>query len=225
MLLTEIRAAVTAAYPETVTAANSDIATKTAVQRYSGYNPVVYVGSLELVADTYQYTKPTSMLALCTTKWWPLDDDNLSAYLNLTSDAYPPVGRQRQVSTTVINRIIRGDYFDRTSGDIAVRGGYLYVSPTPASAITIALIYSKYHVLNVGSTGYDTIPDEDLEIVRDLTMYELLKTRALEAAMTDNYAEASSKTNPRGVIADIRMAQAQLLDSVRDKYSTPVVTT
>ena len=225
MLLTAIRAAVTAVYPEDVTAANSDIATKTAVQRYSGYNPVYYVGSLDLVADTYEYAKPDDMLSLCTTQWWPLEDDNFTAYLNLTSNAFPPVGRKRQVSMTVINSIIRGDYFNRTAGEINVRGSYLYVSPTPSAALTIALVYTKYHVLNDGGTGYDTIPDEDLEIIRDLVMYELLKARSLEAAMTDNYAEASSKTDVRGVIADVRMAQAQLLESVRNKYSVPIVTT
>jgi hypothetical protein len=223
LTIATITDAVTENYPETVTTSRMNRAIARAVQKYSGYNPRVLSTTISLVADDYEYALPTAFLGLVTERWWPLTDDNLSAYLRLTEEAYPVIGRSRQVSMTTIEKIIRGDYFGRTCGLLEVRGDYLYVSPTPSSAESIVFIYYAYHVINAGGTGYDTLPAADIDIMADLTIMRLMDSRSIDAAMTDSFGEGTARINPRGVVPDIFAVQEKLLESVRAKYSRPVV--
>lgn len=93
----------------------------------------------------------------------------------------------------------------------------LRLSPIPTSG-TVYVEYYAEHALNDAADGYDTIPDEDLDILVDLMLYEVYGDRGLELALEPNYTAGMEREDFSHIQASIAQARDALLVRVRGKY-------
>jgi hypothetical protein len=99
----------------------------------------------------------------------------------------------------------------------------LRVWPRPEiSGENIYITYMAPHVLNEGGDGYDTIPDEDLSILRDLTLAEMLQSYRMDGAMDIGWTIGLVREDPQGRLPAIQNAIAEFRNSVKRKYQRPV---
>lgn len=81
---------------------------------------------------------------------------------------------------------------------------------------TVTVEYLAGHEVEEGE--YATIPDEDLDIVVDLLLYELYGDRGFEVALEPNYTAGLEREEFGSIQANVALVRAQLLERVQGKY-------
>lgn len=189
------------------------------VRRYSDYNPRVLTHSYTTEVDEHSYDLPEDCIMIMEVLYWPIGE--VFAEMNA---AYEPVYLQRRperyslISEPVIDDIKRAAYIKRLAGYWEQRGKTIYIYPAPTSASSLDLVYGAEHVLNDDEDGYDTIPDEDFNIIRNLIIAEVVESRMLEISLEADYAEGLGRVTKHFIPANAWAVVSRLRRGVAAKY-------
>ena len=225
MLLTDIQTAVTDRLTtETIVTARLNRFIAAAVREYSRYNPIISSTMLSTVSDQAEYDlSALNCMQVLECYWWPIGQ--LFAELRAGAEqAYimrQPY-RYHMPSERVINDINQEAHISRLVGHWELRNQntlVIYPTPTAASDEDLEIVYTSAHALNVGGTAYATIPDEDLDILADLTFALYLQARISEAALEPDYAEGLQRITTHFIGPNLQAAIRMLKQGVEGKYS------
>lgn len=190
-----------------------------AVRRYSQYNPRVLTYEYTTEVNEHSYDLPADCIMILEVQYWPVGE--VFAELNAS---YEPVYLQRRperydlISEPIIGDIKRAAYTKRLAGSYEQRNKTIYVYPAPTSASSLDLVYGAEHVLNDDSDGYDTIPDEDFDIVRDLIIAEAIEGKILEVSLEPDYSEGLGKVTKHYISTNAWAVVNRLRRGLAAKY-------
>jgi hypothetical protein len=220
MLLTDLRALCALRYrTETLTATEWYRWLAMAVREYSRWAPRRLETTFTTVYGQSEYDLVTGCVRVLECEW-PASAQALSV---LDTDPPTASGAARLMpSLALIDDVNDSAWALATRNQWEQWGTVLHLDPLPQGAETVRYRYSAVHVLNADGTGYDTIPDEDLDLVVDLALAELLTARAQEAALEPDYRLGLASESYRDV-SERALAQADALRKrVIAKYGGPV---
>ena len=226
MLIADIRRAVSDRWSSIIGATKHNRYIAAAVRYYSRFNPRVEDATFTTVSGTQVYNLTaqgiTNCIGIQKVLYAPLGDvyNELKAsseILYLLTE--PP--RYQQPSIRVIDDINEEAHLDALHGAYSYRPATdeleLWPEPT-ATGTTVYVTYYALHVINEGGTGYDTIPDQDLDIVRDLVLAEVLEGERWNLAMEPDYAEGLERQTAHYIPGNIENAVNDLRSRVEKKY-------
>jgi len=226
MELESIRQAVYDVYAE----ADADVAKldrliAAAVRYYNRWNPLVSDTTLTTVSDQETYDCPDGCTGVVKCVWWPKGEP-LYTYTGITAASDIPTRYRRILPTERMIDEINRD-FERRSGqgyyEYRANQNQLILSPPPSiDGQTIYLIYRSPHMLNEEGTGYDTIPEEDLSLLRDLTLAEILQAEQVDSAMDIAWAIGLVQETPQSRLPALRQAIKEYRLGVANKYGESV---
>lgn len=194
-----------------------------AVKYYSRYNPYEEADTLSLVVGQQDYDVAADCVLVKDVDYWPAGE----VFGVLRTGEEELVRGQRRYhfpSDQVIDNIERTALADRQGPrweQIGSRKVRLY--PAPTAADTADYQYYAVHTLDAGGDEYPTIPDEDIEIIRDLVLAEVVGSRGLEVTIEPDYAEGLQRVTKGRIPENVRVAVSRLRQGVRDKYGSGVV--
>ena len=225
MNLTTIRQAFTDRFTtEIVAEAKLDRFIAAAIRQYSRYNPVVTKVTLSTVAEQAIYDLSAyNVLMVLDCFWWP--GGNITAELLSGSEqafvAPDPVA-YHQPSNRLINDINQSAQVKSLRGTWEQRNQtiMLYPEPTIAGTNDLTVIIGALHILNITYSRYETIPDEDLDIIADLTIANYIVSRASELALEPDYQEGLQRMTRHFAVSNIRSAIEMLEHGVVAKYGS-----
>jgi len=220
VLISDITQAVTDAYTtETIADAKMKRLIANAVKYYSGYNPYTVQYDFETVADQAEYDLPSGCIIVIDVLW-PVGQLNVT--VNTGLEVVPPTRPDVSyimISEQVINHINADAYYSRSLGSWYVQNQQVVLVPQPgATGSDVSLWYGKDHAINAGGLGYDTIPDEDLPLLRDVTIAEILSGKVNDFAIEPNYTEGLSRETFHQMIPNLQEAIIRLRNSTVHKY-------
>ncbi len=196
-----------------------------AVKYYSRYNPFEKSATIALVANQQDYDVAADCILIRDVDYWPAGD---LAGIMRAGQEYAELVREetryRFPSDRVIKNIERTSRADRQGvrweqlGSRKVR-----LHPAPSAVDTIDYQYYSVHALT--DSDYTTIPAEDLELIRDLTLAEILSGRGLEYAIEPDYAEGLQRITKSRIPGNVRATVSVLRRGVKDKYGSGVAAT
>ena len=226
MLLTDIKTAVEDRYSTaTVATTKMNRFIASAVRYYQRWNPVIKDSHFHTVAETLTYAMPADCILVLDVFYFPGGDPLEGAETVILSLYDTPAEDRHMGSHQVINDINQENawrgltgFWEEEHGEHKVR-----LTPEPTGAVEVKYRYAASHALNVGLTGYDTIPAEDLEIIANLVLAEILWQKMVENSEKDDYTlgqlsirRGRSVENTHGVIEELR-------NGVRQKYGNNAV--
>ena len=195
-----------------------------AVRFYSRFNPVIKSAVLDAMAAQQDYDTEVDCVLVTDVTWWPNGEPVTTVnvgqeYLNTLLFQ----GRAPDRADYVVRneKVILRD--DMTKAHWQQIGKKIRLWPIPtADHTSIPYEYTAMHVLDEYGEAYGTVPNEDLEIMRDLTLAEYLEGRATEAALEPDYAEGMQSTKKSFIPQNIASQIARLTSELIAKYgSTP----
>jgi len=224
VLITVIRTAVTTDRITTETIATEclDRMIANAVREYSRYNPVVASTKISTIADEEEYDlSALNCLWVLECDWWA--SGQLFAEMRAGAEQMYLLNRTSRYhmpSDRVIDNINQSAHIRATKGTWVQRNKTLIIFPTPASAgdDDLEIVYAALHVLNTAEDGYDTLPDEDLDIIADLTTAVYLQARMNESALEADYAEGLQKLTAHFIPGNLLATTQRLHRGVEGKY-------
>ena len=195
-----------------------------AVKFYSAHNPYLTTYDFETVKDQEAYDTPSGC-TIVIDLLWPVTAGNVTVNTGLeVPPVYPQAVNYIMVSEYVIKDINADAYYRRTLGDWYVQNQQVVLVPTPgATGTDVTLWYGKDHAINDAGLGYDTIPDEDLPLMRDLTLAEIMQGKTVEFAVEPNYTEGLSRETFHHMIPNLQDTIIQLRDGTIHKYGGSAV--
>ena len=223
MLITDISLGVQDLYGKVnATALNRHIAA--AVREYSRWNPRILETTLTTILNTtlYSLASVSNLIGVKDVRYLPEGYNTESSLLseNVFLSAQPE--RYHIWSQRVIDDIEQAESIGRLAGQWYYRRATneLKLADNPSAGDTITLFYYASHVINVGATGYDTIPDDDLDIIIDLTLARIYRGLALTAAGQPDYREGQESESFKNVATNIESEIARLTEGVKAKYGS-----
>lgn len=227
MLLSTIREAVIDRFTtETIETERLNRFIASAVREYSRFNPRILGATMTTIADQATYDLPDACLWVIECYWWPIGE--LFAELRAGAEqAYviTKPSRLHMPSERIIDDINQEAHISRLLGHWEQRNDTIVVFPEPTAAADedLEIVYAAEHVINVGGTGYDTIPDEDLDIIADVTLASYLQARSTEVVLEADYAEGLQRVTKRFIPGNIRATINELRSAMLGKYGGPGV--
>ncbi len=229
MLLATIQEAVRDYYTAaTLTDAKLNRLIASAVRFYSRYNPYLKEHSFATVADQEAYDLPSDYMpgTGMDVEYWP--SGSLTAGLTAGTEWAWAIGREPAIygliSLRVIADINQAEHIKYIRGYYWVENDQIFIMPSPsATSTTVYITYASAHALNVGETGYDTIPGQDLDIIVDLTLAEILKGQAMDAVGLPDYSEGLQWIRRSHVSQNVGSMVQELRQGCIDKYKTSAV--
>ena len=221
MLLSTIRQAITDIYTsETFPTTKLNRFIAQAVDFYSRYNPIPTEYSFTTVQDDNNYDMPAGCIGIQKVLYPAITVSNSSANYGSDFIRLQQSGLYNEPSLYVIMDINEGAYVDQYKGHYEYRqvGNDLVIDPTPSAGTTVNVIYWKKHTLNVGGTGYDNIPDEDLEIIAALTLAHIMEMKAIEASMEPDTKEGLEEIRVHFIQGTAYATVDNLRAKVTEKY-------
>ena len=224
MLITDISLGVQDLYGKVnATALNRHIAA--AVREYSRWNPRILETTLTTILNTtlYSLASVSNLIGVKDVRYLPEGVYTTESYLlseNVFLSAQPE--RYHIWSQRVIDDIEQAERIGRLAGQWYYRRATneLKLADNPSAGDTITLFYYASHVLNGTSTGYDTIPSDDLDIIIDLTLARIYRGLALTAAGQPDYREGQESESFKNVATNIESEIARLKSGVVQKYGS-----
>ena len=219
MLITDITQAVEDRWTPTVAAAKMNRLIDAAVRFYSRFNPLEVAGyEFDTEADVAVYDMPAACIAVKEVIY-PYS----AANVNTGSDSIlstGPIEPYNEPSIGVIKDINQDAYLGRTMGYWYYRSvsTELVLDPMPSGATTVRVTYYAKHSKNAGSTAYTTVPDTDLELIRDLVVADLVEAAGSEMATMPDYTEGLEKEAFGKVGGNSFAVAEQLRQKVSDRY-------
>ena len=223
MLITDISLGVQDLYGKVnATALNRHIAA--AVREYSRWNPRILETTLTTILNTtlYSLASVSNLIGVKDVRYLP-GGYNTESYLlseNVFLSAQPE--RYHVWSQRVIDDIEQAESIGRLAGQWYYRRAtnQLKLADNPSAGDTITLFYYASHAINTGGTGYDTIPNDDLDIIIDLTLARIYRGLALTAAGQPDYREGQESESFKNVATNIESEIARLTEGVKAKYGS-----
>lgn len=229
MLLTEIEQAVTDRYTESITTAKLDRIIAGAVRYYSRFNPLEEEITLTTVADQKEY----DLIALGATNCIGVrevigsqllttvtEPSMLEEYYRLLKEPY----RIDMPSNDVIDDINNSAHISK----FAWKWNYekaeskLMIYPEPSTTGSSFVVrYWASHALN--DDEYETIPDEDLELLAGVVIADLLDQQGMAAAMSPDYQEGLEKVTFNKMVENNMTFASELRGRLMRKYSGTAV--
>ena len=223
MLITDISLGVQDLYGRvSQTSLNRHIAA--AVREYSRWNPRILETTLTTILNTtlYSLASVANLIGVKDVRYLPGGYTTESYLLseNVFLSAQPD--RYHIWSQRVIDDIEQAESIGRLAGQWYYRRAtnQLKLADNPSAGDTITLFYYASHVINVGATGYDTIPSDDLDIIIDLTLARIYRGLALTAAGQPDYREGQESESFKNVATNIESEIARLTEGVRHRYGS-----
>ena len=198
-----------------------------AVRYYSRWNPRVVEATLTTVAGQQFYDLPSGCIGVRRAYWHPSGSPYSTVWANreaIFSLRQPE--RYFLPSERVIEDINDEAYEHALAGhwEFLSGQGQLSITPEPTVAGTeIAIVYYAEHQINDGATGYDTIPDEDLDIMANLVLAQVIEAEVLAASVSPDYAEGLERQTFRFIPGNAGQVVSDLRRSVRGKYGGATV--
>jgi len=197
-----------------------------AVRFYSRYNASIKTATLTSVANQQLYDLPSDLLSIVSVDWWPLGTSGTT--LTAAQEDWPTIDAAEdaynQYSMRVTRDIRRALQADRIQGSWYQQGTQIGLWPIPSVAgLTVDLVYSAAHALNVGETAYTTVPAVDLDIVRDLAVAEFLDGRGAEMSVEPDYAEGLGRITKHFVPETAKQYVKDLRAQCIEKYGATMV--
>lgn len=222
MLLSTIREAVTDRLTtETIEQPRLDRFIASTVCEYSRYNPLITGLTMSSVVDQAVYDLPDACLWVLECYWWPIGQlfAELRAGAEQIHVARHPA-RYHMPSDRIIDNINQSAHIDAILGQWEQRNDTLVIHPEPTATGSedIDIVYAAYHEINEAELGYDTIPDEDLDIIADVALALYLRARAAETALEPDYAEGLQRVTKRFMPANLRDMVRELRKGLTGKY-------
>ena len=225
MILTNIRTAVQDRYEiENILIPKLNRLIAAAVRYYSRYNPYVKVTDFDTVNEQRLYDLPSDCMQDYITKvdYWPSGglSDTLSAAYEYERPRRTGSFRYDLYSERVIDDIKQQEYIKRVQGQWEIENNQIALYPVPgATIVEVYVTYGAGHALNEAETAYATIPAEDLDIIRDLTVAEIIEGRRTEASVEPDYAEGMGRQTKRFIPGNVDATVKYLRRKCTDKYS------
>lgn len=226
MLLSDIMQAVRDVYTtETIADATLKRWIAAAVREYSRWNPYLKTIDVTTVNNQREYSLPADCVDVWQAEYWP--SGGVQVELNARSEVeqvYRRPSTYDDISYRIIEDIKQQEHVRRIRGSWSVENKTLALSPLPAGdAQTVKVYYYAIHALNVGLTGYDTVPAEDLNILRDMSLAEIIVAKAVEFSIEPSYSEGQQRIDKSSVVANAEHMAKKLRAGCQDKYSQPVI--
>lgn len=196
-----------------------------AVRWYSRFNPYIKRGEITTEADQRLYDLPSGCIVVIKVEYWPTGGVSveLSAKHEFETMFRRPAAYDL-FSERIIEDIKEDEHIKRVRGDWAIENKQIALYPVPSgSSTTVYVDYGATHALNAGATGYDTIPTEDLEIVRDLVVAEIIEGKMTEFSIEPDYSEGLQRETKRFLPGNIAQTISYLRGRCQAKYGGPVV--
>jgi len=220
MLIATIQTAMTDKYSlETQTDAKSKRQIASAVRYYSRYNPYIVLWEFTTTVDVSAYDLPAGATIIVDVLW-PADEAMTIVNIGALRESMlrRPV-RYDLVSERVIENIKSDAFYSAYLGNWHRQNAQVILEPTPGiTGQDVQLWYGKVHAINVAGLGYDTIPDEDLDIISDLAVVEILSQRQIELATEPDYREGLGALTKHFVPGNVAATINNLRRGVRGKY-------
>ena len=195
-----------------------------AVRFYSRYNPVIKAAVLDTAATQQDYDVEVDCVQVTDVQWWPYGES--MTVMNVGQEYYNALMQPGRALSRA-DQIIRNEAVilrdDETRAHWMQVGKKIRLWPIPSVTHTeIPYEYTAVHVLDEYGEAYGTIPNEDLEIMRDLTLAEYLQARATEVVLEPNYSEGLQSVRKDFIPQNIASQVARLTSGLIAKYgSTP----
>ena len=222
MNIADIQTAVADKYTlATIADAKSKRQIASAVRFYSRYNPHITLWEFTTTVDVNAYDLPDGATIIIDVLW-PADEALTIVNVGAIRESMlrRPV-RYDLVSERVIENIKSDAFYSDYLGNWRRQNEQVILEPTPGvTGQDVQLWYGKAHALNAGATGYDTIPDEDLNILTDLSIVEVLLQLQIEAATRPDYAEGLGRVTHHFLPQNLHAVINDLRKGVRGKYGT-----
>ena len=192
-----------------------------AVRYYSRYNPYIVLYEFTATLDQSAYDLPDGAIVVVDLLW-PADEALTVANIGaLRESMLRRPARYELVSERVIEEIKADAFYSAYLGNWHLQNAQVVLVPTPGvTGQDVQLWYGKAHALNEGATGYDTIPDADLDIVTDLALVEILLQKQIEISTEPNYREGLGSLTKHHVPGNVAASIANLRRGVKGKYGT-----
>lgn len=223
MLVADISQAVEDVYTvETIAAPKMLRLIQAAVRFYSRYNPFVVKYPFETVADQEAYDIPAGGIGVIDILW-PAEvlDITVNVGQEMAVLALEPA-RYHFVSDRVISAIQQDAFYKAALGNWRVQNKQVILIPEPGTTGSdVIMWYAQLHAY--AADAFATIPDEDLEIIRDLTLAEIALGKSMEAAVQPNYREGLQSETFHYAAESSRVAVKRLQQSCVNKYGGVVV--
>ena len=229
MLLTSVVTAVVDRYTtETIAAAKLDRLVDAAVRWYSRFNPYSKSTTIPTVDDQQIYDMPADCMVGTEVDYWP--SGGLERALNAARDDAENLRRPTRydlISERVIEDIKEQQHIERVRGAWEMNSNnQLLLWPVPGtSSVDVIVTYGAVHVLSgtLTTRAYATIPAADLEIIRDLTVSEIIEAKMAEYSVETDYAEGLSRQTKHFIPGNIAATIAYLRGKCTAKYGRVVV--
>ena len=219
MQIADIRESVQDRWTGRITDAKIDRLIDAAVRFYNRFNPLEVAGyEFDTEADVAVYDMPAACIAVKEVIY-PYSAANINTGTDSILSTGPAVP-YNEPSVGVIKGINADAYLGRTMGRWYYRSvsTELVLDPMPSGATTVRVTYYAKHSKNAGSTAYTTIPDTDLELLRDLVVADLVEAEGAELATMPDYTEGLEKEAFGRVGGNSFAVAEQLRQKVRDRY-------
>jgi len=228
MNLTAIQVAVQDRYAtETILIPKLNRLIGAAVRFYSRYNPYLKTTNFDTVYEQQLYDLPADCMQdyIHSVDYWP--SGGLSYELSAANEyatLYRRPASYDLISERVIEDIKQEQYIKRVRGQWQIENGQIELWPVPgATATTVYVTYGSVHALNEAGTAYTTIPAEDLEIIRDLTVAEIIEGKRAEFAVEPDYAEGLARHTKHFIPGAVDATVKYLRDKCIQKYGSTAV--
>ncbi len=220
MLIATIQTAMTDRYSlETPIDAKSKRQIASAVRFYSRYNPYVVLWEFTTTLNVNAYDLPAGATIIVDVLW-PADEALTVVNVGAIRESLlrRPV-RYDLVSERVIEEIKADSFYSAFLGNWRRQNAQVILIPTPGvTGQDVQLWYGKDHATNEAGLGYDTIPDEDLDIIADLAVVEILVQKQIEVATEPDYREGLGSLTKHYVPGNVAATINNLRRGVRGKY-------
>jgi hypothetical protein len=204
-----------------------------AVRYYSRYNPVVDIEVIPIEDGEQIYDWPDDATGIRVVEWWPVGEPDAMFATEPDVLPFPPV-LPHQPSLDVIRAINRAATAKRLRGGYKIVGKQIWLTQIPTSEssdiqVTYTMIHEFSEAIEGGGeilpseAGYLTIPNEDLDIICDLTLAEINSAKGREDMMEPDYTEGMMSIKHRSNPASVREIIRGYRESVEHKYSRPIV--
>ncbi len=225
MLLTAIQAIINRRWKERLSSSVLNEYIASAVRYYSERNPLHKQVTVQTVANqqiiNLNQLGYTDCIGIWKVLYFPSGQvyNELKAGTELTWVQTQPY-RYYLTSQRVIDDIQQQDHIQALGGSYYYEKAEnkLFIYPTPTSATDIEIHYWAEHVLNDEGTGYDTIPDIDLELIVGLVLADLLENDAMAAATDPDYAEGLERVSVSKIPINAMNMASEFRERVNRKY-------
>ncbi len=227
MLISSVRLVVLDRWSTSIDTSKFARLVASAMRYYSRWNPRVVETTLTTVADQQFYDLPSGCIGVREAYWHPSGSPYSTVWANreaIFSLRQPE--RYFLPSERVIEDINEEAYEHALTGrwEFLSGQGQLCITPEPTVAGTeFPVVYYAEHQINAGATGYETIPDADLDILANLVLAEVIEAEVLVASVSPDYAEGLERETFRFIPSNAGQVVSDLRRSGRGKYGGATV--